>query len=222
MEYTKSPVAIKLKRHLPGLAVFAKWLGLRFSRRSFLRKAGFFKSVRYRASCKLDGSPLPWMNYAVIAILEERLNPKLSLFEYGSGNSTMFFSSRVGHVVSLEKDARWYDHVAKAKLHNVKLILCEPYSSEAYLKVIGQQRQLFDVVVVDAEKRGACLREAVNWLTPGGVVLLDDANEEVFGNDMDAIVEQGFKRLIFEGMKPGSFSNYRTAVFYRNDNVLGL
>ena len=222
MEATQNPVGIRLGRRFGVLAVAARWLGLRFSKRSFLHNAGFFDSVRYRAPCKADGSPLPWMNYAMIAFLEERLNPALSLFEYGSGNSTLFFASRVSQVVSVEKDPSWYDYVSKIMPHNVKLVLCEPYTPEAYVKVIGEQGRKFDVVIVDGEERHACLEDAPNWLTPGGVVILDDATEKDFGNVMEAISARGFKRLVFEGMKPGGLNGYRTAVFYRNDNVLGL
>jgi hypothetical protein len=222
LESTKSQTGIKLKRYLPSLSVFAKWLGLRFSRRSFLRKAGFFESVRYRAPVRPDGSPLPWMNYAMIMFLEERLKPEMSIFEYGSGNSTLFFASRVKLVVSVEKDAGWHGHVAESMPENVNLILCQPFSKEAYLKVIGEQGQAFDVVIVDAEERGACLVDAPNWITSKGVVILDDASEAAYGKDMEAIMAQGFRRLIFEGLKPGGFNAYRTAIFYRSDNVFGL
>jgi hypothetical protein len=222
VDKTDNPVGIKLKRHLPSFSVLAKWLGLRFSKRSFLRKWGFFESVRYRAPCRPDGSPLPWMNYAMIIFLEERLKPEMSVFEYGSGSSTLFFAGRVNHVTSVEKDAGWHGHVKDTMPENVKLILCEPYSTEAYLKVIGEQGQKFDIVIVDAEERRACLKDSINWLTPGGVVLLDDASEEAYSGAMNEIVELGFKRLVFEGMKPGGFNSYRTAIFYKSDNVFGL
>lgn len=219
---TSGSVGIRLSRPLPGLAVLARWLGLRFSKRSFLRKAGYFHSIRYRAPCRPDGTSLPWMNYAIIAFLEERLNASLSVFEYGSGNSTLFFAKRVDHVVSVEKDPNWHEYVAAMMPENVELILCQPYSPEAYLKVIGQQDKRFDIVIVDAEERRQCLMDAPRWLTPGGVVILDDATEDTYRHDTEALAAKGFKRLVFEGMKPGGLNVYRTAIFYRSDNVFDL
>lgn len=84
---------MSLKRLFPSVSVFVKTLGLVYSKRSMLRKLGWVESVRTGKPCRKDGSPIPWMNYSVIQFLDERLNKDLSLFEYGSGNSTMFYAS---------------------------------------------------------------------------------------------------------------------------------
>ena len=72
-----------------------------------LRKLGYIESVKTQKPCRKNGSPIPWMNYAVIQFLEERLADDLSLFEYGSGNSTCFYASLVKDVVSIEMDEQW-------------------------------------------------------------------------------------------------------------------
>jgi hypothetical protein len=96
-----------MNRVFPGIAVFIKTLGLVYSKRSMLRDLGWVESVRTRKPCRRDGSPIPWMNYHVVSFLEERLNDDLSLFEYGSGNSTLFYARLAGDVVSVETDREW-------------------------------------------------------------------------------------------------------------------
>ena len=92
----------KLRKYFPGVVVFLKGMSLLYERRSYLKKSGYLKSVITNKPCRQDGSPIPWMNYNIISFLEQRLSKDLSLFEYGSGNSTLFFADLVGSVVSVE------------------------------------------------------------------------------------------------------------------------
>ncbi len=54
----------------------------------FLHKSGWMESKKRNYPCRSNGNELPWMNFSVIAFLEERLNKDQSLFEFGSGYST--------------------------------------------------------------------------------------------------------------------------------------
>src|SRR3954452_3854394 len=88
--------------------------------------------VRYwphwRAEQRRDGSPLrdavPWMPYRVIEALDRWLAPSMSVFEFGSGGSTLFFARRVRRVVTVEHDAQWAALV-QAELRARGLAECE-------------------------------------------------------------------------------------------------
>lgn len=201
--------------------MLAKGISLMYSRRSFLRKSGYVESVRTRRPSRADGSPIPWMNYAVIAFLEDRLNKNMTLFEYGSGNSTLFFAEHVGRVVSVECDESWHDYVKESLPANVKLLLA-PKGGDEYVQIIEKQDEKYDVVIVDAEDRVACMTYADRCLSDVGVLLLDDSATEEFGGGIDTLLARGFRRLDFEGLKPGSVRCYRTTVFYRPDNCVGI
>lgn len=207
---------------VPGLFVFGKGLGLLYSKRSFLRNAGYSLSVRLKRPVRADGSPVPWMTYSAISILEKRLTPDLTVFEFGSGNSTLFFARLVSKVVSVECDRDWYETLSRALPANVELLLCNPYQREAYLAYLTAQDREFDLIVVDAEDREACLRVAPARLSARGVIVLDDADRPSYAAEADRLVDAGFKRLDFEGLKPGGIRLYATAIFYRPGNVLGL
>lgn len=57
---------------------------------------------------------IPWLTFGAIEFLEQRLRPDMRVFEYGSGDSTIFFASRVAAVFSVEHDPAWSRHVTDA------------------------------------------------------------------------------------------------------------
>jgi predicted O-methyltransferase YrrM len=197
-------------------------MSLMNAKRSMLRTSGFIESVKRKRPCRPDGSPIPWMNYNIISLLEERLGKDVSLFEYGSGNSTLFFANLVGKVVSVECEEGWYREIADSMPENVTLLLHAPFDAEAYVNTVAEQQQQFDVIVVDAEERPRCMLKAPEALTERGIILLDDAAREAYQPATSELVERGFRKLDFEGLKPGGIRAYRTTVFYRPGNVLGI
>jgi len=218
----KTSLRHTLRSAFPFVAVFVRALGLVYSRRAMLRQVGWVESVRSQKPCRRDGSPLPWMNYHIIGFLEDRLTKDLTMFEYGSGNSTMFYASKVGSVKSIETDESWYSYVRDSMPANVELELFRQGGEPNYSEISGQQDQKFDIVVVDAEERTECLMHADKAVTERGVILLDDATPDVHGPGMEHLASQGFRRLDFEGLKPASIRAYRTSIFYRDGNCLGI
>src|SRR5947207_1419073 len=100
---------------------------------------------------------LPWFSYAAIDFLEGWLKPQMTVCEYGSGGSTLFFARRVKSVYSIEDNPKWLELVTKRLEHkcvgNVTLKLCPfdfknpiGFEESEYLRAIPEDR--FDVVVV--------------------------------------------------------------------------
>ena len=105
---------------------------------------------------------------------------------------------------------------------NVDLRYFDPDGDTGYRELAAHQDRKFDVVVVDAAERTECLLHADRAVTGRGVVLLDDATPAVHGPGMEHLQRQGFRRLDFEGLKPASIRAYRTSIFYRDGNCLGI
>lgn len=53
----------------------------------------------------------PWLTPKANSLLIRWLSPHMKGFEWGSGRSTIFFSRRVHHLVSIEHDAYWFKRV---------------------------------------------------------------------------------------------------------------
>src|ERR1017187_8783871 len=82
-------------------------------RRGPLLEDGWFRSYREGASVDASGSPLPWMTYPAIEFIRKRVKPDMSVFEYGSGGSTIWWANQVREVISVEHDRAWFEKVAK-------------------------------------------------------------------------------------------------------------
>jgi hypothetical protein len=132
---------------------------------------------------------IPWFSYAAIDFLEGFLRSDMSVCEYGSGGSTLFFASRVQSVFSIEDNANWHDLVLerlrRRSIQNVRLTLCPfdfknpaGFENSSYLHAIGDQR--FDVIVVDGSEewtqvRPVCFEKAEARVKPGGIIVVDDS-----------------------------------------------
>jgi hypothetical protein len=189
---------------------------------SYLLTSGFMKSHELGHPCKQDGAPLPWMNYAIIAFLGERLQKDMTLFEYGSGYSTLFYSRLVKRVVSVEHDKAWYEAVRTMAGPNVHL-LYQPLDDDGeYCRLINQQNEKFDVVVIDGRDRVRCAINSYESLSKNGVVVMDDSEREKYSNGSRFYLAKGFKKIEFAGLKFKGFGSGRTAIFYRSNNCLGI
>jgi len=132
---------------------------------------------------------LPWFSYAAIDFLETFLEPHMTVCEYGSGGSTVFFARRVKSVVSIEDNREWHELVCRRLqekgLENATLSL-HPFDFKnpvgfehsAYLHAVPDER--FDVIVVDGSEewtkvRPICFEKAEGRIKNGGIIVVDDS-----------------------------------------------
>jgi FkbM family methyltransferase len=93
---------------------------LRAHRGSFSVSDAFRAFPKWNRSVNGHIDPLvdrtPWMVYPAIDFLESLLSKTSRVFEFGAGGSTLFFSGKVGELVSVEHDAEWFARTDKAML----------------------------------------------------------------------------------------------------------
>ena len=92
---------------------------------SALKQDGWFKAFRTKTSIDNSSNPIPWVSYPFIDFISERLNIKMNIFEFGSGNSTLYFSKKVNSITSVEHNKTWYNKMSKLISPNMTLILKE-------------------------------------------------------------------------------------------------
>lgn len=212
---------IDLFRRTP---VTARLLALSSLQKSYayLSEAGWYRSAWKRVSVDAAGEPIPWYTYAAISFLTERTTKNMVVFEYGSGNSTLWWAKRVARVVSCEHDADWYELTKRTLPSNVEYHLFELIPGGSYCRSIGDHGQVFDIVVVDGRDRVNCAKNAILGLKSDGVVIWDNSDREEYREGYDFLLENGFRRVDFSGMGPINANGWTTSVFYRPDNCLGI
>ena len=60
------------------------------------------------------GDEQPWMTFAAVNFLRGWLRPHMSVFEWGSGGSTIFFARHAAHVLAVEHEMEWAERVRAA------------------------------------------------------------------------------------------------------------
>lgn len=189
---------------------------------TYMHETGWVESLKRGYPCDKDGSEVPWMNYSVIALLKERLNKNISMFEYGCGYSTLFYSRLVRDVIALEYNKVWLDHIKQKSPDNVQWVYKAQDTDGEYCRAITEFDRVFDFVVVDGRDRVNCVRQSVLRLSEVGVILLDDSSRDKYSEALQIAEREGFRALNIEGLKPTGRKIDRTTIFYRDGNCLGL
>src|SRR5437868_1669596 len=132
---------------------------------------------------------IPWFAYSAIDFLDPFLQPYMTVCEYGSGGSTLFFAARVKSVFSIEDNPIWFELVSRRlqqkQVKNVTLKLfpfdfkkASGFEHSAYLHAIPDER--FDVIVIDGSEewtqvRPICFEKAEARVRRGGIIIVDDS-----------------------------------------------
>lgn len=195
--------------------------GLRLSG-SFLRDWGWFESFYRRVPVDSAGNPLPWYTYSAIQFLEPRIRDNMSVFEYGGGYSTLWWSRRVSDVVTCEHDKEWADRLQPLLSANVTFEQRDLLEGGHYSKAVRDHPSSFDIVVIDSRERNECASAAIAGLKPGGVIIWDNSERECFAAGLAFLASEGFKKIDFWGSGPVNRYAWCTSVLYRASNCLGI
>jgi len=207
-------------REVPG---GKKYLVFEELKSRFLDKTGWTLSAKTREPVDVNGKEIPWFNYSSIHFLDQRIRKEFSIFEYGSGNSTFWFSERAHKVISIEYDEKWFKKLENRILtiQNINLIFIKPESKE-YAKYILGFTEEFDIVIIDGRDRVKCGLNSLKALKKDGVIIWDDAERERYKEGHDFLYSNGFKSIEFFGLGPIRRRASVTTIFYREENCLGI
>lgn len=92
--------------------------------KGYLTQSGWRQSAEQKLALR-DGEPLPWFTFGAIDFLERELTSDLSVFEYGGGQSTLFWSRRVGRVAGLDHDPSFGAYVTPQLPENASFKIVE-------------------------------------------------------------------------------------------------
>lgn len=165
----------------------------------------------------------PWFGISMVDLLKKHLNKSLSVFEWGSGNSTLFWSEHVKKVVSVEYDKKWHEKLLEVVPDNVLLKYCELEYDGEYCRLILKEDGEFDIILIDGRDRVRCALNAVSKLKEDGIIIWDDSERKIYKPGIEFLKEKGFKQLELSSIGYGSpGAEQFTSIFYRGNNFCGL
>ena len=195
-------------------------LSFRFG--GYLYESGWIESFKRQEPVSMNGDPSPWITLPCLDFMESRLNKNVSVFEYGAGNSTLYFSKLTRNVVSVEHNQKWFNKISKELESNISINYCPLKYNDAYCRFIINLNSHFDLIVVDGRDRVNCIKHCVEKLTHGGCIVLDDSERKQYKEGIDYLASRGFKKLDFWGMALGLTYKKCTTIFYKNNNFFGI
>jgi predicted O-methyltransferase YrrM len=180
----------------------------------------------------------PWIPYIASSFLDNILDSSMTVFEYGSGGSTLYFSQKVKKVISVEHDKEWYDKVKPLLKNNVVYHLIE-YQSDVigdnkanpdhytsspfmanfkdYVSIIDDYNNL-DIIFIDGRSRASCLKHAAKRIKSNGWIILDNVERDYYLENTQHYFK-GWETALFFGCGPHITWPWQTLFMKKKINV---
>lgn len=171
---------------------------------------GYMRSHEAGIPCDKNGDAIPLYTYPLIEYLSQLDLSEHSVFEFGSGQSSLFWRERARSVISVENNREWFERIGRDSPANHRLVLKE--GQMEFCSSILDYEEGFDVIVVDgAENRYECALNAVKKLNSGGFVILD--NSDWYPNTSRYLRESDLLQMDMCGFKPTAHHTSVTSLF---------
>lgn len=164
---------------------------------------------------------IPWMTDDSVQFIEKFIRSKsknLNILEFGSGASTLYFSSRCKSIVTFEHNLEWADTVRETatalKMNNLTLLCKEEYDKCFLSDIQNFKNKQFELISIDGINRVECLEKCVsnNLLTDNGIFVLDNTErvfhyQKQYGKYLE-ILEKDYELINFEQTKQYDFTGW--------------
>lgn len=183
---------------------------------------GWVRSHLEGQSVNLAGHPIPWITYPALDFISNRLPQLEHVFEYGSGNGTLWWAARSASVRAVEHDEVWHRKMLQVLPANVELYFREINDGANYVETLIIDETLFDVIVIDGRRRNSSMIRSVERIKENGVILLDNSDRPEYADGINFLTANGFRTIDFSGFCPIVNFKSQTSIFYKSNNILGI
>ena len=178
-----------------------------------------YKTISNWECVDRKGNEIGWYTYPAIEYLNNLDFSQKSIFEYGSGNSSIFWAKKSKNVISIEHDEKWFNKVKSNLRENQTLLL---KTNEGYENSISEENKNFDVVVIDGIRRVECskvIQGRLNKDSDEGFMIILDNSERYKDTSRYLREEFGLIEVDFHGFGPINGYTWTTSIFLsRNFN----
>lgn len=188
----------------------------------YLRETGWIGSHLSRSSIDAAGHPIPWYRYAATDFLDERIARTHRVFEFGTGNSTLWWASKAKAVTAVEHEPEWAARMREVVPQGVEVIERPLGPDGAYSRAATDSGTRYEIIVIDGRERLKCASECLPALTDDGVIVWDDSHRRRYRPGLELLRAHGFRRLRFTGLGPIAANDGETSVLYRATNCFKI
>jgi hypothetical protein len=179
-------------------------------------KYGHWKSIVRGESINTRGEPIPWYTYPAIEYLDQLDFTDKVVFEWGSGNSSLYWAQAAKTVSSIEDDPRWLCKIRGSQPENLTIHLVK--DEQSYVNAIARTNHKYDVIIIDGSYRYQCALVAPKFLRDGGLIILD--NSDWCPESAKVLRDAGLLQVDLSGSGPIAKLTWTTTLFFhRNFSV---
>ena len=161
------------------------------------------------------GQPLPWFTYPAISYLLSLDLRDKSVFEFGCGSSTLFWSRICQSVDSAEGNPAWHHYIRARVGSNTKLHFVAEKDSESYVEPLLARGKQFDIIVIDGWHRRHCAEVCLPFLADGGIIIHD--NTEWYLETRAILLAYDLIQIDFFGFIPASTHTGVTSFYLKRN-----
>lgn len=178
--------------------------------------------VRHSAPLDLR---VPFWPYDAVRFVQRRLPYAATVFEYGSGGSTLWLTDQGALVTAVEHHPDWHRRLEAADPRlgvmlyepaddgEIRTVMTAGYFDDYVGAIDDVTDDSLDMVIVDGRARVECVDRAMAKVRPGGMLLLDDTDRRRYTAAYRQLA--GWERHDFAGVKPGQVRPAHTSVWVR-------
>lgn len=167
-------------------------------------------SRKSKESIDKDGNPLPWFTYPCIEFLKQFDFEGKFVFEFGCGNSSLFWINNKAKVYGVEDNLQW---LTKLKNQNQKDLNIEHAEGQGYINAIQKYAINWDMLVIDGKYREQCLVAALPYIGESCLILLDNAERHPIL--CSQLRKDGYIEIDFHGFGPINEYTWTTSLFFK-------
>lgn len=200
---------------------------IKYKARSYLRQIknfnilansyGQWATIRDWDSKDSTGDPIPWYTYPAIEYLRHLEMKGMSVFEFGSGNSTIWWAENALKVHSVEDNHTWFLKVQK-RINKGRYSIKYDFkaSTEDYLKAFDGD---YDITIIDGKFRSECVEKYLQNSNFGVMLIFDNSDRYPLSIEKIRQTLQ-WVELDFHGFGPINGYTWTTSIFI-NPSELG-
>lgn len=124
-----------------------------------------------------NGLVLPYYTKPFLDELQKMDLEGKSIFEYGIGGSTIWYSKKHMRLYGVESSPAWFEAVVNTEPVENKGNIQLEIDPVKYPKVINEWDTKFDIIVIDGIERDKCIQPALDKLADNGIIIIDNFNQ---------------------------------------------